>query len=79
MPAAFCFWVLPAAAGQPVVYVATGTIVVMRDHMVRAMAEGLAGVPGARVLWSLKQVSGHQLPRRHALHSHLCLSSSPKL
>jgi hypothetical protein len=39
-----------------VIYVATGTVVTLRPHVVQAMAAGLAGVTGARVLWSLKQV-----------------------
>jgi hypothetical protein len=47
---------LPPAAGAPVIYVATGTVVTLRRTMVQAMAAGLAGVAGARVLWSLKEV-----------------------
>jgi hypothetical protein len=39
-----------------VIYVATGTVVTLRRTMVQAMAAGLAGVAGARVLWSLKEV-----------------------
>lgn len=38
------------------IYVATGTVVTLRRTMVQAMAAGLAGVTGARVLWSLKEV-----------------------
>lgn len=45
-----------AAAGEPVVYVAFGTVVFMPKHLALVVAAGLAQVKGVRFLWSLPQV-----------------------
>jgi hypothetical protein len=47
-----------AEADQPVVYVATGTIVRLTQGQVDAVVEAMRAVEGARFVWSLPKVSG---------------------
>jgi hypothetical protein len=46
-----------AAAGQPAVLVALGTIVVLKQQQVQQMAAAFAALPHVRFVWSLKEVS----------------------
>ena len=56
-------WLLDAAPGEPVVYVALGTLVRVNEDIARRLVEGLEEGPW-RVLWSLPEAQHAALPER---------------
>lgn len=80
--AAYCWFLLgycPAEADEPVLYVATGTMVILQPFQVTAMAtafQQLAEGHHIRVLWSLKKDTHNLLPAEVQHASTTCKSDS---
>jgi len=52
----------PSEAGEPVVYVATGTIAKPTQQQVDAITSAMRDVEGARFVWALPKACHHLLP-----------------